>query len=243
MATNVLGTELTDCSAEPLTGFYRDGFCNTDHNDHGRHIVCAIMTDEFLEFSKKMGNDLITPVPDYNFPGLKSGDKWCLCALRWKEAFLNNFENKLYNDISNNIFITGNIPSDSEQNNNKLILKNFAIICDGKYREQDMPGGVFDKIEHFSRNNGNAKDGLYHYSFSINNDPYKYQPSGAFNTNKFKVIEFEYNNFFNPPLDLSNVFFTTICDPQTGEPIATTKAPTNIYKYQFKHQHKNLSTF
>ena len=121
------------------------------------------------------------------------------------------FKNKLYNDISSNIYITGNIPSDSEQNNNKLIMKNFAIICDGKYREQDMPSGVFDKIEHFSRNNGNAKDGLYHYSFSINNDPYKYQPSGAFNTNKFKVIEFEYDHFFNPPLDLSNVF-TTICD-------------------------------
>jgi len=143
------------------------------------------------------------------------------------------FKNKLYSDVSNNIFITGNIPSDSEQNNNKLIMKNFAIICDGKYREQDMPSGVFDKIEHFSRNNGNAKDGLYHYSFSINNDPYKYQPSGAFNTNKFKVIEFEYNHFFNPPLDLSNVYFTTICDPETGEPIATTKSPTSIYKYNY----------
>lgn len=142
-------------------------------------------------------------------------------------------QKKIYNDLSKNIYITGNIPSDSEQSNNKFIMKNFAILCDGKYREQEMPAGVYNRIENFSRNNGSSKDGLYHYSFAINNDPYKYQPSGAFNTNKFKAIEFEYNNFFNPPLDLSNVFFTTICDPQTGEPIATTKAPTNIYKYSY----------
>lgn len=140
---------------------------------------------------------------------------------------------KLYNDLSSNIFITGDLPSDSEQNNQKLIMKNFAIICDGKYREQDMPSGVFDKIEKFSHYNGNSKDGLYHYSFAVNNDPYRYQPSGAFNTNKFKVIEFEYNNYFNPPLDLSSVFFTTICDPVTGIPIATTKEPTSIYKYNY----------
>ena len=86
-AKNVLGTKLQPCCFDPKTGFYRDGFCNTDHNDHSRHIICAIMTDEFLEFSKKMGNNLITPIPEYNFPGLKSGDKWCLCASRWKEAW------------------------------------------------------------------------------------------------------------------------------------------------------------
>ena len=142
-------------------------------------------------------------------------------------------QKKLYNDNSINIFITGSIPSDSEQNNQKLIMKNFAIICDGKYREQEMPSGTFDKLEKFVRNNGDSKDGLYHYSFSINNDPYKYQPSGAFNTNKFKVIEFEYNNYFNPPFDLSNVFFQTLCDPETGEVIATTKEPTSIYKYNY----------
>lgn len=85
-AKNILGTKLQSCCFETQTGFYRDGFCNTDHNDHGKHVVCAIMTDEFLEFSKKMGNDLITPIPEYGFPGLKSGDKWCLCVLRWKEA-------------------------------------------------------------------------------------------------------------------------------------------------------------
>jgi hypothetical protein len=70
-----------------MTGFYRDGFCRTDENDHGRHVVCAIMTDEFLAFTRSQGNDLITPRPDYRFPGLKKGDKWCLCALRWREAY------------------------------------------------------------------------------------------------------------------------------------------------------------
>ena len=94
-AKNILGTKLESCCFEPKTGFYRDGFCNTDHNDHGRHVVCAIMTDEFLEFSKKMGNDLITPIPEYDFPGLKSGDKWCLCILRWKEALENNIAPKV----------------------------------------------------------------------------------------------------------------------------------------------------
>lgn len=94
-AKNVLGKKLQPCCFDPKTGFYRDGFCNTDRNDHGRHIICAIMTDEFLEFSKKMGNDLITPIPEYNFPGLKSGDKWCLCVLRWKEAFDNKVAPKV----------------------------------------------------------------------------------------------------------------------------------------------------
>ena len=94
-AKNILGTKLESCCFEPKTGFYRDGFCNTDHNDHGRHVVCAIMTDEFLEFSKKMGNDLITPIPEYNFPGLKAGDKWCLCVLRWKEALENEVAPKV----------------------------------------------------------------------------------------------------------------------------------------------------
>ena len=94
-AKNVLGTTLKPCCFEPKTGFYRDGFCNTDHNDYGKHIICTIMTDEFLQFSKKMGNDLITPVPEHNFPGLKSGDKWCLCILRWKEALENNIAPKI----------------------------------------------------------------------------------------------------------------------------------------------------
>lgn len=86
MASNVLGTELKDCSYDPLTGFFRDGCCNTGADDVGLHTVCARMTEEFLVFSKMMGNDLITPRPEYLFPGLKPGDQWCLCVLRWKEA-------------------------------------------------------------------------------------------------------------------------------------------------------------
>lgn len=87
MANNVLGTELKSCCFDPLTGFYRDGFCHTGPQDSGRHLICARMTDEFLEFSKSRGNDLITPYPAFRFPGLKAGDQWCLCALRWKEAY------------------------------------------------------------------------------------------------------------------------------------------------------------
>lgn len=84
---NVLGGDLEVCCTSPVTGFYRDGYCRTGANDVGRHTVCAIVTDEFLEFSKAAGNDLITPHPEWGFPGLKAGDKWCLCVLRWKEAY------------------------------------------------------------------------------------------------------------------------------------------------------------
>ena len=83
---NVLGADLEECSTNPMTGFYRDGCCNTGPGDVGTHTVCSIMTDEFLRFSKNKGNDLISPRPEFNFPGLKAGDLWCLCALRWEEA-------------------------------------------------------------------------------------------------------------------------------------------------------------
>ena len=86
-ATNILGTELQNCCTNPITGFLRDGCCNTNHVDQGTHVVCAIVTDEFLQFSLSRGNDLITPRPEYDFPGLKAGDGWCLCATRWKEAY------------------------------------------------------------------------------------------------------------------------------------------------------------
>lgn len=84
---NVLGGELQICCTSPVTGFYRDGYCKTGEEDLGRHTVCAIVTAEFLEFSKAAGNDLVTPHPEWGFPGLKAGDKWCLCVLRWKEAY------------------------------------------------------------------------------------------------------------------------------------------------------------
>jgi|SRR5579883_1838630 len=86
-ARNVLGEPLEPCSLKPLTGFFRDGCCNTAREDVGSHTVCAVMTAEFLAFSKSRGNDLSTPVPAYGFPGLKTGDRWCLCAPRWQEAF------------------------------------------------------------------------------------------------------------------------------------------------------------
>ena len=85
-ARNVLGGPLQPCSFDPATGFFRDGHCHTCAQDQGSHTVCAIMTAEFLEFSKSRGNDLSTPVPQYDFPGLKPGDHWCLCAGRWLEA-------------------------------------------------------------------------------------------------------------------------------------------------------------
>ena len=84
---NVLGTELQSCCTDPMTGFYRDGYCRTGADDTERHTVCIIATDEFLAFSKAAGNDLSTPMPQYAFPGLKEGDQWCLCMLRWREAF------------------------------------------------------------------------------------------------------------------------------------------------------------
>jgi uncharacterized protein (DUF2237 family) len=86
-ARNVLGDPLASCCTRPLTGFYRDGHCHTGPQDVGSHTVCAQMTAEFLRFSLARGNDLVTPHPESGFPGLKSGDRWCLCAARWREAF------------------------------------------------------------------------------------------------------------------------------------------------------------
>ncbi len=85
--SNVLGEPLSECGRDPLTGFLRDGCCNTGEGDVGLHLVCAVMTDEFLQFSRAQGNDLTTPAPQYGFAGLRAGDRWCLCVSRWKEAF------------------------------------------------------------------------------------------------------------------------------------------------------------
>ena len=83
---NVLGKSLKICCTDPITGFFRDGYCKTGPTDKGRHVVCAEMTEEFLEFTKALGNDLSTPYPESNFPGLSPGDRWCLSVKRWKEA-------------------------------------------------------------------------------------------------------------------------------------------------------------
>lgn len=85
---NVLGGDLESCCTSPMTGYYRDGHCRTDDSDQGSHTVCVRVTEEFLAFSKRTGNDLSTPHPEFGFPGLKPGDKWCLCVSRWEDAFI-----------------------------------------------------------------------------------------------------------------------------------------------------------
>lgn len=85
-AMNVLGEPLEVCSTDPMTGWYRDGCCNTEGRDQGMHIVCAEVTEEFLAHQMQTGNDLVSPRPDYSFPGLKPGDRWCVCLTRWKQA-------------------------------------------------------------------------------------------------------------------------------------------------------------
>jgi uncharacterized protein len=87
MALNVLGEELMGCCTDPMTGFYRDGYCRTGPDDAGTHVVCAQLTSEFLQYTKSCGNDLSSPRPEFGFPGLKPGDFWCLCAIRWKDAY------------------------------------------------------------------------------------------------------------------------------------------------------------
>ena len=84
---NIPGTDLKCCGTKPMTGYFRDGFCRTTETDRGRQVVACIVNEKFLHFTRQMGNDLSSPNPMYNFPGLKPGDKWCVCALRWKEAF------------------------------------------------------------------------------------------------------------------------------------------------------------
>ena len=84
---NILGTDLKCCGTKPMTGYFRDGFCRATETDRGRHVVACIVNEKFLPFTRQMGNDLSSPNPMYSFPGLKPGDKWCVCALRWKEAF------------------------------------------------------------------------------------------------------------------------------------------------------------
>ncbi len=86
MALNVFGQPLVPCSFEPLTGYFRDGCCKTNKEDYGSHLICAVVSQDFLQFSLSKGNDLITPRPEYQFPGLVTGDKWCLCINRWLEA-------------------------------------------------------------------------------------------------------------------------------------------------------------
>ena len=101
MDKNIFGEPLITCSTKPLTGFFRNGCCDTDNTDVWMHTVCVIINRDFLLFSKAVGNDLMTPLPQYGFDGLKDGDKWCLCALRWKEALNNNVAPKVVLEATN----------------------------------------------------------------------------------------------------------------------------------------------
>ena len=101
MNKNIFGEKLITCSKKPLTGYFRNGCCDTDETDKGLHTVCVVITNEFLEFSSAVGNDLLTPIPEYNFPGLKEGDRWCLCALRWKQALIHNCAPKVVLESTN----------------------------------------------------------------------------------------------------------------------------------------------
>ena len=101
MNKNIFGEPIKNCSSDPMTGYFRNGCCDTDSSDKGLHTICVIITNEFLNFSKYVGNDLSTPMPEYEFPGLKEGDKWCLCALRWKEALINNVAPKVILEATN----------------------------------------------------------------------------------------------------------------------------------------------
>ena len=115
---NVLDQNIELCCTSPMTGFYLDGFCNTGDEDKGLHLVCIQASNEFLQFSKSVGNDLTTPIEDFDFPGLKAGDKWCVCAYRWLEAYENNCAPKVY-ILSTNHKVLEIIPLD--------ILKKFSV--------------------------------------------------------------------------------------------------------------------
>ena len=103
---NVLGGVLESCCTDPMTGFYRDGYCRTGADDTGRHTVCILATGEFLAFSKEAGNDLSTPMPQYAFPGLNPGDKWCLCMLRWREALNADMAPQVYLEATHEAALT-----------------------------------------------------------------------------------------------------------------------------------------
>ena len=98
---NIFDEVIEECCSNPITGYFRDGFCHTDELDRGLHVVCAQVTSEFLEFSKSRGNDLSTPRPEFEFPGLKEGDSWCLCAERWKQAYFSNKAPKVILESTN----------------------------------------------------------------------------------------------------------------------------------------------
>lgn len=129
-ALNVLGGPLQACSFDPLTGFFRDGCCHTDAEDRGTHVVCARVTDAFLQFSLKRGNDLVSPRPQWRFQGLKAGDRWCLCVSRWLEAYQAGVAPPVVLEATH---------ANTLQHVNLEILKRFAWNPTTPKRSQDTP--------------------------------------------------------------------------------------------------------
>jgi len=117
---NVLGHKLELCSCSPKTGWYRDGYCHFDPNDSGQHTICCVMSNNFLNYSKSQGNDLVTPAPQYSFPGLKPGDRWCVCLERWKQALLD-----------------GLAPQVVLESTNEVVLESIPLETLKKYRFKD----------------------------------------------------------------------------------------------------------
>jgi hypothetical protein len=132
-----------------------------------------------------------------------------------------------YADISSNIYITGNYSPD----NQKSILETWALVVDGKYRENEMAAGVYEYIEKYLRTGGDAPNGVYCYNFNLNTSPFDLQPSGGMNMSKFRTIEFEYKTYY-PPMDPSAQFYT-ICDPSSGVPIAVNKPAWRVFDYTY----------
>ena len=104
-ALNVLGNKLLACNCKPMTGWFRDGFCHFDPRDRGKHTICCVMNINFLNYSKSQGNDLITPMSEYAFPGLKSGDHWCICLERWKQALLDGLAPEVVLESTNEVVL------------------------------------------------------------------------------------------------------------------------------------------
>ena len=125
---NVWGKPLAVCSTHPLTGYFRNGCCDTSAEDQGMHTVCAVMTSEFLAFSKVCGNDLSTPFPTFNFPGLKAGDKWCLCLPRWLEAYHAGMAPKIYLAATHQKVLE-HVPLS--------VLEEFALDAEDRAKEKD----------------------------------------------------------------------------------------------------------
>jgi hypothetical protein len=122
MASNVFGEPLETCSRNPLTGFFRNGCCDTSGDDHGMHTICVATTEEFLEYSQSVGNDLSTPIPEYRFPGLKPGDRWCVCLPRWLQALEAGMAPKVYLKATH-ISVIEHVPME--------VLLEYALDADG----------------------------------------------------------------------------------------------------------------